>query len=57
MFKEYLPMITLAVGLGIGALLTRSKKRQKEETETKKGPARKKERMDYDVVVMEEDKQ
>jgi len=53
MFKDYLPLIMLVVGIGIGYLLTRSRKK---ETEAKKGPARKKERMDYDVVVMEEDR-
>jgi len=56
MFKDYFPLIMLVVGIGIGYLLNRSRKKEIEETEAKKGPARRKERLDYDVVVMEEDR-
>ena len=52
MFRDYLPMIMLIVGLGIGYVLTRTRKK---ETEAKE-PVRKKERIDCDVVEMEEDR-
>ena len=57
MFKDYFPLIMLVVGIGIGYLLTRIKKKETEEAgaEEVKGPDRKRERLDYDVVVMEEE--